>query len=76
MASEAYRWMYLGADGEPIEQDNERDHLVTSAFPTQADAEAWFAETWEQLAEEGVSAVTLMRDGAVVYGPMSLEPAD
>lgn len=75
MASEAYRWIFLGADAESLEQDANPD-LVTSDFPTQADAEAWFAESWEQLAAAGVSAVTLMRDGGVVYGPMSLEPAD
>ncbi|NLX00262.1 MAG: hypothetical protein GXY39_11240 [Actinomycetales bacterium] len=72
MASETYRWIYLDADGSEVEHED----LVTSAFPTQADAEAWFAESWESLPEIGVSAVTLMRDGAVVYGPMSLEPAD
>lgn len=72
MASEAYRWVYLGDDGEAVDHDD----LVTSAFPSQADAEAWFAESWEELAQAGVSAVTLMRDGTVVYGPMSLEPAD
>ena len=43
---------------------------------TQGEAEAWFAETWTELAEAGVSAVTLLRDGTEVYGPMSLEPAD
>lgn len=73
--SEAYRWTYLDADGQVI------DHAdgpagASSVFPTQGDAEAWFAESWEGLAEAGVSAVTLKRDGAVVYGPMSLEPAD
>lgn len=72
MASEAYRWIYLDADGAEVEHEG----LVTSSFPTQADAEAWFAESWESLSEIGVSAVTLIRDGAVVYGPMSLEPAD
>lgn len=72
MASEAYRWIYLGVQGQPVDDEE----LLTSAFPSQADAEAWFAESWEQLAEAGVSAVTLTRDGEVVYGPMSLEPVD
>ncbi len=43
-------------------------------FPTQADAEAWLTETYPDLVDDGVRAVTLVEDGAVVYGPMSLEP--
>jgi hypothetical protein len=45
-------------------------------FPTQADAESWIGETWRELLEQGVDAVTLLENGAVVYGPMSLHPAD
>ena len=41
-------------------------------FPTQADAEAWLTGTYEELAEAGVSEVTLLEDDHVVYGPMSL----
>ena len=50
--------------------------LVTTAFPSQSDAESWFGETWPELAEAGVDAVNLYRDGALVYGPMSLRPAE
>ena len=49
--------------------------LSTTEFPTQSDAESWFGEMWRALAEAGVAGVTLYRDGAVVYGPMSLEAA-
>ncbi len=42
-------------------------------FPSQADAEAWFAEDWATVAEAGVTAVTLMHEEAEVYGPMPLD---
>jgi hypothetical protein len=41
-------------------------------FPSQADAESWVGETWSELADLGVAAVTLMEADRVVYGPMSL----
>jgi hypothetical protein len=69
--SDAYSWLYLDDAGREV---GAGEDLVTSAFPTQADAEAWFAEAWESLAEAGVAAVTLRRDGVDVYGPMSLAP--
>jgi hypothetical protein len=45
-------------------------------FSTQSDAESWIGEHWKELLEDGVDQVTLLEDGAVVYGPMSLHPAD
>lgn len=65
--SEAWTWECLDAAGGVLE-DVER-----STFPTQGEAEAWFGESWEELADRGVAAVTLRRDGEYVYGPMSLE---
>jgi hypothetical protein len=41
-------------------------------FPTQSEAEAWLGESWADLADLGVDAVTLVHDGVPVYGPMSL----
>ena len=41
-------------------------------FASQADAESWVGETWADLAEAGVDAVTLLEHDRVVYGPMSL----
>ena len=49
--------------------------LSETPFPTQSDAESWFGEVWHDLADAGVAAVTLHRDGEKVYGPMSLEAA-
>lgn len=45
---------------------------LTTTFPTQATAEAWFSEHWTDLDEAGVEAVSLLDDDAVVYGPMAL----
>ncbi|MEI8080618.1 MAG: hypothetical protein WCI74_02085 [Actinomycetes bacterium] len=45
-------------------------------FSSQSDAETWIGETWRELSEAGVSAVTLNHDGGIVYGPMSLSAPD
>ena len=58
-----WHWTYDGADGRSDE------------FPSQADAEAWLGEAWQELRERGVTGVTLTEDGRAVYGPMSLDPA-
>lgn len=68
----AYDWLSLDDAGREMTEAPAR---VTSTFFTQADAEAWLAQEWETLADAGVAAVTLRRDGVVVYGPMSLDPA-
>ncbi|MCB0914671.1 MAG: hypothetical protein H6525_05200 [Actinobacteria bacterium] len=69
----SYAWRYERADGTVIVD------LPASAtsehFPSQADAETWVGETWRDLLGDGVDAVTLLSDGDVVYGPMSLHPA-
>lgn len=57
----AWRWTYDTGD-------------VSGDFPAQADAEAWLGESWRDLLDGGVRAVTLTEDGRDVYGPMSLEP--
>lgn len=40
--------------------------------PTQSDAESWLGENWRDLAEAGVAQVSLLEDGRLEYGPMSL----
>lgn len=72
-AAEAYVWRFESAGGEAGAPRSGPERSVP--FPTQADAEAWFAESWQDLSDAGVGQVTLLRDGAVVYGPMPLEPA-
>lgn len=68
---ERWTWTYADAAGAPVTGEPTTD----AAFPTQGDAEAWFGETWQELADAGVDSVTLLRDGEVVYGPMSLHSA-
>lgn len=44
----------------------------STSFPSQAEAEAWLAETWAELADAGIRSVTLREGEFDVYGPMSL----
>lgn len=46
------------------------------SFPSQADAESWIGEAWRELLDAGVDSVALLEDERVVYGGMSLHPAD
>ncbi len=50
----------------------EGDDFRSQDFPTRADAEAWLTESYEDLVDDGVEAVTLYSDADPVYGPMSL----
>lgn len=66
----AYTWTCLDADGAPMSAP------PGGAFPDQAEAEAYLGQEWETLAQAGVEAVTLCYGAEVVYGPMSLRPAE
>lgn len=55
-----YRW---DQDGSP-------------SFDDQAAAEQWLSAHWRDLLAAGVDEVTLLCADEVVYGPMSLHPAD
>ncbi|WP_122260642.1 hypothetical protein [Ornithinimicrobium cerasi] len=70
--SDTYTWVFQTSDGESLPDLG----LSSTAFPTQADAEAWLGQEWPTLADAGVEAVTLRRGGDDVYGPMSLSPAE
>jgi hypothetical protein len=59
-------WQLLDGDGRVL--DRER-----TEFPTRSDAESWLGEAYPDLADDGVSAVTLFEGDREVYGPMSLE---
>jgi hypothetical protein len=66
-----FTWTYQTADGGAVAGQS-----GSQGFPTQADAETWIGETWRELLDGGVDAVLLREDDHVVYGPMSLHPAD
>ena len=67
-----WTWIYLDANTTEITGDA----LVSTGFPSQSEAESWLGEQWHDLADAGVEAVTLQHEGVVVYGPMSLHPAE
>ncbi|MCH8612686.1 hypothetical protein [Arsenicicoccus dermatophilus] len=67
MSDDAYTWTYLDAAGAPLAEAS------SPSFPSQAEAEAWFAEEWQVVKDGGADSVTLMRGTEVVYGPMSLQ---
>lgn len=67
----SWTWRYEDAQGAEVVSPD----LPTEGFPSQGDAESWVGETWRELLEHGVDAVTLLEDGRVVYGPMSLHAA-
>lgn len=68
----SYTWRYETATGAEVAAGALPDVAVTEGFPSQGDAETWVGETWRELLAAGVDAVTLLEDGRVVYGPMSL----
>jgi hypothetical protein len=70
--SDAWTWTYADAEGRQLSGGP----MVATAFPSQSDAENWFGENWHELADAGVDAVTLHREGVVIYGPMSLRAAE
>jgi hypothetical protein len=57
-------------DGSPVEG------VTGERFPSQADAESWVGEAWQDLLGQGVDQVSLLEGDRVVYGPMSLHPAE
>jgi hypothetical protein len=67
-----WTWLYLDAHGNVVEGAD----LVATGFPTQSDAENYLGESWRELLEAGVEAVTLRENDVVVYGPMSLRAAE
>jgi hypothetical protein len=67
----SWSWQYETADGEPAPARG----LPREVFGSQGDAETWLGERWRGLLEAGVDQVTLLEDGTVKYGPMSLHPA-
>jgi hypothetical protein len=68
----SWSWRYEKADGAPIDSAG----LTDETWTTQADAESWVGENWRNLIEAGVDQVSLVEDGRVAYGPMSLHPPE
>jgi hypothetical protein len=68
-----WTWRYHSDKGVPIAESAEQP---AEGFPTQAEAETWVGEVWRDLVAEGIDSVTLYEDDRLVYGPMSLHPAN
>lgn len=66
-----WTWRYEKADGTQTTAS-----AGLQSFPTQSDAETWIGETWKELLDGGVDQVSLLEEERVVYGPMSLHPAE
>ena len=67
---DAWTWQFEAADGTHLNAPD----LPTTPFPNQADAESWVGEYWRDLLAKGVEQVSLLHDGELVYGAMSLRP--
>ncbi|AOS65151.1 hypothetical protein [Actinoalloteichus hymeniacidonis] len=63
----AYHWRYQDEVGREVPGPE-------ISFAEQTAAERWFETQWSELTDAGVQQVTLVHNGADVYGPMSLSP--
>ena len=70
-ASAVWHWRLLDPAGVEVAAEG-TESASERRFASQSDAETWVGETWRDLVEEGVDAVTLMEGDREVYGPMSL----
>ncbi len=70
----AWTWQYHPVDGGDMTPD--RVSAPEGGFPSQAEAESWVGESWPELLECGVDSVSLLHEGRIVYGPMSLRPLE
>jgi hypothetical protein len=68
-AERPWWWRLEDAAGNEVSASEEYDG---QRFVSQADAESWVGEIWSDLAEQGVTGVTLFEGDRAVYGPMSL----
>lgn len=67
--SETWRWECHDDSGSQVSD------AAPGVFPTQGEAEAWLSESWEELLDAGVAAVSLRHENELAYGPMPLDSA-
>jgi hypothetical protein len=60
-----YLWRYADEAGVVAEGP-------AVSFESQEEAESWLSESYTDLLDEGISAVSLFNDLQAVYGPMAL----
>ncbi len=66
-----WRWRLLDAEGGEVTLYGSTSGQGPS-FSSQADAETWMGESWQDLVEQDVDSVVLIEGDREVYGPMSL----
>ncbi|KAA1423542.1 hypothetical protein FE697_008060 [Mumia zhuanghuii] len=64
-----WTWRFETADGSAVSPQDDG-----GTFASRGDAESWVGEFYPDLADQGVDQVSLLEDGQVVFGPMSLHP--
>lgn len=69
----AYLWTAELSPGAETGADDLEGAGIGRRFDDQAQAEAWLAEYYEDLADLSVARVSLFEEDRLVYGPMSLE---
>ncbi len=68
----SFAWILTVPHPTPASAEALAELGAGQTFETAEEADAWFSEVWDELAEEGVEAVTLAEDDAPVRDPMSL----
>ena len=67
-----WTWQMHAGDEGRVVADPEAVPQPAGGFPSQGEAETWVGEVWRELLAEGIDAVSLLEEGRLVYGPMSL----
>lgn len=72
----SFHWQATNRAGSVLGADDAATAGLPAAFDSQADAEEWLGENFEDLRSAGLSAVALYEgDDRLLYGPMGLDPA-
>lgn len=71
----SWSWEFIKSDGTK-HADLPMEFAQDNSFHSQADAETWIGEVFEDLLDVEVEEVNLMEDGKLIYGPMGLHPSD
>lgn len=68
-----YLWAAELTPGCEASDDDLAGAGVGKRFDSQAEAELWLGEYYEDLADLGVATVSLFEEDRLVYGPMPLD---
>ena len=69
-----WTWIYQNEDGSPSTVLPACATL--ESFPSREDAESFIGDTFQDLLNGGVEAVTLYDGDTEIFGPMSLKPVE